>query len=399
MSRMCLEPIRFTTWTWTLGFLIVLLALAVCAFAEDADQQAGTDALLVQIEKLAEIEEEISPEAGVQVYKDIIRQIEAHPVILARRLIEEIENPDISEEKMTAFIWAVGFTRDPNAVNTLINISKTSNNDAIRFNAMRSLAKIGTDEAGEFLLSQVSDAASSADANVPYGVSRKYELLDLLGEMQYAPAIPVMGDLLKMDYRRYFWQPMFCFGKMGDKSIPYLLDKLESTEKDVRFHSLNVLARILLAREAAKPLQERYWVEKDKDVKGYILPTLERLIYVWGEMESFFAKVVEKEEDTELRTFAKETLETLDDYKKTVADFESGQEDNREAFEKEYTWLYDSFGKEGDFDKLGRYSRHEDEEQLKELRARILQRGSDECFYDCDKLNRIIMMNRFIAAN
>jgi hypothetical protein len=63
-------------------------------------------------------------------------------------------------------------------------------------------------------------------------------------------------------------------------------------------------------------------------------------------------------------------------------------------FQIEYDKLYESYGKEGDMQALERASTIEDEEKLKKLRERILQRDSDEALNDYALVNRIIMLNR-----
>lgn len=66
------------------------------------------------------------------------------------------------------------------------------------------------------------------------------------------------------------------------------------------------------------------------------------------------------------------------------------------SFKLEYAAIFKAAGVKGDYEKLGACSTVQDEPRLKALRERILQRNSDEAFYDYQKVNEIIMLNRMI---
>ena len=55
-------------------------------------------------------------------------------------------------------------------------------------------------------------------------------------------------------------------------------------------------------------------------------------------------------------------------------------------------------GLEGSYEVLGASSTAQDERKLKALRERILQRNSDEAFYDHQKVNEIIVWNRLAQS-
>ncbi len=84
--------------------------------------------------------------------------------------------------------------------------------------------------------------------------------------------------------------------------------------------------------------------------------------------------------------------------KDEIAEFSKSQK-NKDAFNQEYDKLYKGNGHGGDYEVLKTNSLPEDETKLKVLREVILQRNSDEAFYDYEAVNGIIVMNRLIKAN
>jgi len=226
----------------------------------------------------------------------------------------------------------------------------------------------------------------------------RFEILNLLGEMQYAPALPYFTEVLEKDPEEYYWQSRFCFGKMGDRAIPFLVGKLNDKNENIKANAMIILGQWLLAVEARKPFQQLYWKENDPKIRMFLLSALERMTPNLQEMELFFREVATKERDSELKQFATETLSRMGNMKTQALAFQQAKLDNRKSFEAEYAILYSSAGKEGDMKKLGSYSRPDDEPRLKKLRERILTRNSDEAFYDYEKVNVIIMLNRLIQS-
>lgn len=347
----------------------------------------------------SDIEEYIKavPSASMELERSIIDQIEASPAVVAKVLIEKLNTSGCSNEASTIYVWAIGFTKDANAVDELIKISSATKSQLIKANACRSLAMIGGNKAAEYLLSEAKKAPEYKNTEGELEKMEKFDFLNLLAEMQYAPALPEMEGLLKLN-EKFYWKVFFCFGKMGDKAAPYLLEKIDDPNRNVRLNSIVALQR-LLANEAAEPLSKQYWKEKDPLIKNLILGSMERIVPDLKEMEVFFREVVAKEQDKKLKQFADEAVENIDEIKKVVGDFKSKKSDKRELFEAEYKSLYKSAGKEGIFENLGMYSHPEDEPRLKKLRERVLFRNSDECFYDYEEINKIIMFNRFISKN
>ncbi len=345
------------------------------------DEESRSEKLFSDIKRYIET-------ADLELEKAIIDQIENEPNGVAKQILEEINEPNIAERPLTVYVWAIGFTKDTIAIDKLIKIHGTTNSKIVKYNARHSLAKIGGTKAGDYLISKAKTA----------GDDDKFEILNSLGLMQYEPAIPVMGELLKKDHKKYYWQSFFCFGRMGDKAVPYLLKKINDKDKNVRFHSIHLLGYVLTATEAAEPLAARYWEEKDNDVKMFILKATTKIIPDFVEMKKFLENVHAKEKDEALKQFAEQGLILIDNWKTKVKEFKERKEDNRAIFEAEYKALYKSSGWEGDMQKLASHSRLEDEPRLKKLREKILSLGSDECFYYYEQTNEIIMYNRLIPT-
>lgn len=380
------------------NILCILIYFLVIGFifAYSKAMENRQNHFLSDIEKYIENGESTSSESSLELMQSIIDQIEKKGYRATPILLNIINEPNIPQRSLAVYVWAVGFTKDPNAINKLINISKDIPVDIVRWNALQSLGKIGGSKAGDYLLSLTQKTPELLKEEYQL---EKFDILNLLAEMQYERALPEMEVILKRDYKQYYWQSIFCFGKMGDKSIPYLLDKIDSPDKNIRFNSINLLGQFLLVMEAKEPLIRKYWIETDNEIRMLILSSLERIIPDLAEMKSFFGDVTRKEKQEELKKYAQGTIESLELYKQEVNNFKAKKKYDKQAFEREYSIIYKSAGKLGNIDALGTYSTPEDESKLKELRRQILTRNSDECFYDYAEVNKIIMLNRLISKN
>lgn len=217
--------------------------------------------------------------------------------------------------------------------------------------------------------------------------------------MQYEAALPKAEDILKGDAKQLYWQSVFVFGQMGDKSVPLLLKNINDRDFNVRANSIHMLGRWLMAPEATNQLEARYWAEQDKELRGLILSSLERTITDLSKMKGFFKNVAGREKDSDLRRFAQEVLDNMRQLQASNASYKKEKKISKIAFEREYAALYKTAGKKGDYKVLAISSSYENEKRLKTLKDRILQRGSDEAFYDYEKVNDIILRNRLVKFN
>jgi hypothetical protein len=125
-----------------------------------------------------------------------------------------------------------------------------------------------------------------------------------------------------------------------------------------------------------------------------LLSSLERIISDLDQLQAVFEQIVATEKNPKLAAFAQETLGSMPALKKERDSFRKNKKVSSASFQQAYGLLFKSAGKEGSYDTLAEASTEKDEPRLKALRERILQRASDEAFYDYQKVNDIIMRNR-----
>lgn len=338
--------------------------------------------LLAKIERLAMSDPNSFDHALGEIVADEIRF--GSPAI-ANELIVLINDPSRTDQQLMMYAWALGLTRNQDAAKELITLYDRNDSEMVRANCLRALAAIGNETAGEFLLSTLNGTSDG---------TMRFTILNMLGQMQYEDALPSAMELLEADPAQFYWQSIFVFGKMGDKAVPFLLTKLGDRDRNVRANAINVLGQWLIPPEAAGPIEEQFWLEDDKVLRGFQLSSLERTIPDLDEMKATFERIAAKEQDPDLRTFANEAIEMIEQ-----SQFTAGAENKRisaESFQQQYDELFNSAGKKGDYEILANSSSVNDEAKLKALRERILQRDSDEAFYDYQNINRMILLNRWL---
>ncbi|NLW47385.1 MAG: hypothetical protein GXY86_08625 [Firmicutes bacterium] len=203
-------------------------------------------------------------------------------------------------------------------------------------------------------------------------------------------------DALKVDPKQEYWKVIFTFGPGGDNEVPYLLQYIDDENRNIRFNSIVMLGKWFLSYDSKEQLIIQYWKETDSQIKLLILSSLEMLITNLSESKEFFNSVIQNEADPKARDFALESLNMLDDLPSMIDEFKKDKEIDSKKFKKEYKKIYKSYGTEGSYKRLYEYSSFANESDLKSLKIRILKRYSDEALYDYDKINDIIMKNRFI---
>ncbi len=343
-----------------------------------------TNDVILQIDRVASLGENADP----SLVESIADGIGKNPAQVSRTLVVKLNDKKLTEQQQAVYVWALGQTKDRSATGSVEALYRQSKSDIVRANCLRALAAIGGKEAGDFLLRALDSASDEG---------KRFDILNLLGQMQCEDALPKTEEILRQDPKEFYWQSVFVFGKMGDKGVPFLLKRISSKDINVRANAINVLGQWLIPAEAAKPLEERFWMEKDTGLRSMILGSLERTIPDFNEMKAVFEQVVLKESDEKLAGFARETLANMDRMKADVASFKQKKQPSSASFKREYDQLLKSAGTRGSYENLGKFSTAEDEGKLKALRERILQRDSDEAFDDYQKVNGIILRNRAIG--
>lgn len=342
---------------------------------------AEIDDVLSQIERMA-----VPGEHERSLGASIRDGIERNPAQVSQALLPKLDDKQLTEQQLAIYVWALGLAGDRAAVSAIEAVHRRSDSALVRANCLRALAAIGGQQAGDFLLSTL-DATKNKD--------ERFEILNLLGEMQYAAALPKAEEILKRDPENFYWQSIFVFGKMGDQAVPFLLKRIGDKNRNVQANVINVVGQWLIPPDAAKPMLDQFWVEQDTQRRLMILSSLERLIADLSQLEIIFRQVVAKEKNADVLKFARETLDGMDHTRAMVAAYARKKQPSAASFQREYTQLFKSAGKQGSYEVLGVYSTVQDEPQLKALRERILQRNSDEAFDDYRRINFIIMQNRW----
>lgn len=357
----------------------VLVALLFCALGA-----ADTEAVLEQLDLVVSLGED----AEISLHESVRDAIEADPVPISAALVERLADESLSEDQLVIYTWALGLAGQPAGADMLMAVHARTQSEQVRGNCLRALANIADDKAGEYLMTVLEKTTDG---------ERRFDILNLLAQMKFEPALPHTEEILGKDPAEFYWQTIFIFGKMGDAAVPFLLSKVGDDDLHVRTNAVAVLGIWLVASEAAAPLQERYWIETDVELRGAILVAMERTVSDAAQMREFFAKVLEKEQDKGLIDFARESFEAIATMQSETEDFIAERSPSAELFQREYDLLMKSAGKEGDYDALGSASTAADEPALKALRERIFQRDSDESFYDYQQINGIIIHNRLAA--
>lgn len=327
--------------------------------------------------------------ATFEKFDAIKKNIEKNPKETLNLLLAKANSPDLPEESLAVYLWAMGMTKEPAAVDAIIRLTEGKQNEMLLKNACRSLAMIGGDKPAEFLFRRLQETTEPM---------ARYYLLDLLAQLQYLPALPATIDILQQDPNSYYWQLVFIFGKYGDIAVPFLMNKINDSNQNVRANAIMVLGQWLIPGEAVAPMKKQFQAEGDPNIRALILSSLEKINSNADDIRIFSEDVLKTEKDEKVGQFAFETISNFEEMKNHISAFKAGKKDDRAGFEAAYRQIYDSMGKGGDYQRLAAASTRADEARLKKLKEVILQRNSNECFQDYQKINDVIMLNRLSGS-
>lgn len=361
----------------------VTTVLAV--FASAGVFSAETNNVILQIDRMVSAGQETDRSLA----ESIVDGIEQNPGDVSRVFVQRLNDKNLTEQQLAVYVWALGLSKDQAVVSQIESLYGQSKSDLVRGNCLRAIAALGGRKAETFLLSILDETTEN---------ERRFDIMNLLGQIQSETALPKTEEALRLDIKEFYWQPIFIFGKMGDKATSFLLKKINDKDRNTRANSINVLGQWLIPPESAKPLQDQFWAEKDMELRIMILGSLERTMPDLAEMKAFFGQVADKCKERDVVQFARETLDNMGQMKSSVEAFARKQQPSSASFQREYAQLFKSAGRKGNYETLGTASTADDEPRLKALRERILQRDSDEAFYDYQKVNTIIMNNRILKA-
>lgn len=366
-------------------YLVKSIAAAVLLLLVLVDVSAGKENPVIR--DLEMIISQGQPSTTFEKFDAIKNNIEKNPKEILSLLLAKANAPDLPEESLAVYLWAMGMTREPQAVDAIITLSAGKKNEMLLKNAYRSLAMIGGEKSAEFLFRRLQETSET--------ISRYY-LLDLLAQLQYLPALPATIEILQQEPDSYYRQSVFIFGKYGDMAVPFLLSKINDTDQNVRANAIMVFGQWLIAGEAVGPMKNQFQAESDANIRALILSSLEKTNTNVDDIRIFSEEILKTEKDAEVTQFAFETISNFEEMKNHINSFKASKKDDRPGFESAYKQIYDSLGKTGDYQLLAEASIRDDETRLKKLKEVILQRNSDECFYEYQKINDVIMLNRLI---
>jgi len=339
--------------------------------------------ILAKIEHMASLGDKAEPSLS----ESISDGIEGNKAVLSKALTTKLGDSNITDQQRAAYVWALGLTKDQTAVSSIEALYKQNKSEGVSANCIRALATIGGQEAGKFLIAALDEAKDK---------DMRFEILNMLGQMQYEEALPKTGEILKRDAKELFWQSVLVFGKMGDKAVPFLLTKINDEDINVRTNAINLLGQWLIAPEAAKPLYDQFWKETNVELRCAILSSLGQTMADLAELRTVLEQIVAREKDVEVVKYAQEALDHLNELVSKSATCGLLKKPSNEIFQNEYDILMKSYGCKGDFETLGKSSTIHDESKLKVLREYILHRDADDALYDYQKVNGIISVNRII---
>jgi HEAT repeat protein len=359
---------------------VLALAAAASAFG------AAPATVLDQLDRLTALSADDDPIPLLDAISDAIA---AEPASFVKPLLARVKEGRLPERSLAMHAWALGLTGDPAAVEPIAALYRESGSLAVQRSSLQALATLGGARAGEVLVGALQRADQPA---------ARFEILALLAQMQHEAVLDAADALLALDPKADAWQPVLVFGKLGDKGVPFLLDRIADKDLRVRTNAVHVLGVWLMAPEAGPRLRAAYWSEKDPGVRELMLSAVQGTTSDVGELRRFFQAVVTREPEVDLQQAARETLANLQGLAERAAAFERERAAPSRPFREVWQELYRSAGRKGDYEALSAASRADDEPALKSLRQRILQRHSNEAFQDCQKVNRIILRNRLARS-
>ncbi|MFB3818842.1 MAG: HEAT repeat domain-containing protein [Candidatus Methylomirabilales bacterium] len=363
-----------------LAGLALVLALAAPASA------AAPGAVLDQLDRLTALAAEDDPIPLLDAISDAIA---AEPARFVKPLLTRIRGGGLPERSLAMHLWALGLTGDAAAVEPIAALYRESGSAVVQRSSLQALATLGGARAGEVL------AGALRRAEDP---TARFEILALLAQMQHEAVLEAGHALLALEPQQDAWQPVLVFGKLGDKGVPFLLDRIADKDLRVRTNAIHVLGMWLIAPEAGARLRAAYWTERDRGVRELMLSAVQGTTSEVGELRRFFEAVLAREAEADLQETARETLANLEGLADRAADFDRLRPAPARPFRDVWAQLYRSAGRKGDYEALSAASHADDEPALKSLRQRILQRHSNEAFQDCQKVNQIILRNRLARS-
>lgn len=332
--------------------------------------------------------------------KSMVKSAEENGKEVADAVVSRLKGKDATDEDKFRYAWILGVAEQTSSVPALVEIASCANQTSMLYHAAsQALARIGGDEAGAFLLKTYRQNRAAM------GVESRFDAMQTLAMIRYAPALKDAEEFLRGDPDRYYWQVYFIFGFFDELAVPMLCEKLNDSDARVRTNALGAI-RFLMPESAAltEALRKRLETEKDADLRYQLVETLEWNLQGQGEkgdrrLKEIFRDLLKSEaKGTAAAKFMLETVKSKGD---EAAARRKKFTPNADKFNAAYRKILDGgvhiSGDRETLNDLLYCATQGDLPKLKELRRTALFRQSDECFYDHKALTRLIQLVRVAA--
>jgi TPR repeat protein len=336
---------------------------------------------------------EVTPSTPKDEMDSLDKAVRVNGKAVADAVAVRLADKSAKEDDKVKYVWLLGLAKQDSSVPLMLDVFKTSNpTSLLHMVTSRALVEIGGDEVGALFLENYRKNKAKM------GEERKFDAMQELAMLQYAPAVKDAEEFLKIDPERYYWQVYFIFGLFDDLAVPMLCEKLNDSDALVRTNALGAI-RFLMpeSKDMTKALLKRLEVEKDPSIRYQLVETIEWNMIAQGkkgqqELRETFSRLLKSEDKDSFA--AKFMRETVASKSAMPAGMREKFKPDANKFNAAYKTILDngvhlSYGQEAANDILYCATR-KDVPKLKELRRRALYRQSDECFYDHKKLTRII---------
>ncbi len=327
---------------------------------------------------------EINPD---ELSASIITQIGKKPAESYAQIIRVIGSPGLTDSALSVYMWALSHTKQEKVADDIIGIAKKNKKVNVQ-SVVDALDRAGTEKAKDYLFGMLD---TIQDDRITFAI------LSSLAGHKYAKALPFSGLYLKEDMNESYWKMMIVFGKYGSACEPFLMDKINDADRAVRYNSIFLLGNVLLYPGIAPVVIKQYGDEKDVETRKLMLTVAINLLHDMDAVFEFLKKAAETEKDKETAEMARKYAADRAMVEKKIADYRVAKKVNRKEFQKEYDKSMKSLGKECDFYAVSILSDIGDEGRLVRMRENFLLRNSDECLLDLNKMNLLILYNRFIV--
>lgn len=318
----------------------------------------------------------------------IEEQVRKNPAGAYVELSKAMRAPDLTDAALTVYMWAISHTKNAKAADDVINVATKRKNANVK-SVIDALDRIGGDRAKDYLFGMID---GNQDENI------KFAILSSLSGHKYARALPVAGLYLKEDMNESYWKMLIVFGKYGTACEQFLMGKIGDLDRTIRYNAIFILGNVLLHTPVAPAVMKAYGDEKDAEIRRLMLTVAINLLHDWDAVFAFLGKAAGEEKDKETADMARKYAADRAMIENKVAEYRKAKKVNGTELQKVYDRSMKSLGKDCDFYAVSILSDVRDEAMLVRMRENFLLRNSDECLIDLNKLNLLILYNRFIPA-